>query len=358
MYKYTIILLLFVVASCSTKSDRIQEKIIGVKIYDHQGDFQELFDTWKEVGINTVFASTTLLSNEEFRSLSTTYGIKTFAILPIFYAPEDLDKDSSLYSITNEGLFAEAEWVKFACPSNKVFRRKKIDFITDFVDQSHPDVISLDFIRHFTYWEKVYPEMPSDALPNTCFDSRCLHAFQEETGFTIPSNLKNTPEIFSWITRNHFEDWVRWKSNLITTMVEEIVTEVKKVDKDVQVNIHAVPWRQSDYDGAILSVVGQDFSALSAYTDYLSPMTYSHMVKRKPEWIHSVVKDIAGESSSKILPSIQVEIAYLTDTFSTDEFKKCIDASLKTPSVGVVFWNWDALFDNKEKLEIVKKYDF
>ena len=124
-------------------------------------------------------------------------------------------------SITNQSLPAQKEWVKFACPSNESFRQKKIDFISDFVNQYHPDVISLDFIRHFTYWEKVYPEMLSDSLPNTCFDSRCLNTFQAKTGISIPDDL-TTVEIYSWITHNHFETWVDWKSNLITSMVEEI----------------------------------------------------------------------------------------------------------------------------------------
>ncbi len=351
-----IILLLFTLAACSTENNP-GDKIIGAKIYTYEGDLPDLFSTWNDVGINTVFASTDLLSNKEFVQLAKSNRIKTFAILPVFYAPEELEKDSSLFSITNQGKQAQKEWVKFACPSNESFRQKKIDFITDFVKQNNPDVISLDFIRHFAYWEKIYPDMLSDSLPNTCFDSRCLNHFQAETGISIPDDL-TTVEIFSWITHNHFETWVDWKSNLITSMVEEIVTEVKKVDVDIEVNIHAVPWRQKDYDGAIISVVGQDFTSLSKYADYISPMTYSHMVKRKPGWIHSVVQDIANISSAKILPSIQVDIAYLSDTFTVEEFKQCLDASLLSPSVGVVFWNWDALYDDKEKLEVVKNYDF
>ncbi len=138
-------------------------------------------------------------------------------------------------------------------------------------------------------------------------------------------------------------------------MVKNIATDVKKIQPDIKVNLHAVPWRQNDFNGAVKKVAGQDFKALAEYVDYLSPMTYSHMVKRKPEWIHSVVKDIQEVSGSKILPSIQVGIAYLKDSLTASEFDNCLTEALKAPSSGVVFWNWDALVLEKAKYDIVKR---
>ncbi len=358
MRPYLFILLsIFLLTGCTSETDPSNEKkIIGVKIYEHDGDFAELFAIWKEVGINTVFASTSLLSNDEFRHLANTNGIKTFAILPIFYAPDELEKDPSLFSITQNGKNAELEWVKFVCPSDSMYRQSKIDFIAEFVKQYHPDAVSLDFIRHFAYWEKVYPGTPFDSLPNTCFDERCLSKFQKDMKINIPGEVGTPGEIYAWIKENQFKDWVDWKSTLITSMVQEIVTTIKKIDKDIIVNLHAVSWREDDFGGAILSVVGQDFKALSNSIDYISPMTYSHMVKRPPEWIHSVTVDVAKKSSAKIIPSIQVGIAYLSDTLSVEEFEQCLIQSLKTPSEGVVFWNWDALFADKKKLEVVKSH--
>ena len=106
--------------NCSkVKVGSSQERFIGVKIYEYQGDFNDLFKIWKEIGINTVFSSVELLSNNQFKQLAKQYQIKTFVILPIFYAPEETAKDSTVYAITNEGKFAEDDWVKFACPSHK-----------------------------------------------------------------------------------------------------------------------------------------------------------------------------------------------------------------------------------------------
>lgn len=352
-----ILLLVYLTSACSSVNESSSnDQIVGVKIYEHDGDFSALFTTWKEVGVNTVFASTSLLSNDEFQNLAKTNEITTFAILPIFFDPDELERNPSLFSITQDGKYAEKEWVKFVCPSDTIYRRKKIDFIIDFVGQYNPDAISLDFIRHFAYWEKIYPGTPFDSLPNTCFDDRCLSAFQHEMNITIPGDVTDNFESYAWIKENHFRTWTDWKSNLITSMVEEIVTSVKNIDKEIIVNLHAVPWREDDFNGSIHSVVGQDFKLLSKSIDYISPMTYSHMVKQTPEWIHSVVVDISGNSTAKIIPSIQVGIAYLNDTLSVKEFEQCLIQSLKPPSVGVVFWNWNALYADKEKLAVVKSY--
>jgi len=331
------------------------EKIIGVKIYEHSGDYHELFADFKNIGINTIFGSVKLLSDNKFKVLAKEKGIKTFGILPIYYAPEELESDSSLFAITQYGKPAVAEWVKFACPSNEKFNNAKINFIKDFVSTNQPTGISLDFIRHFAYWEKIYPETVSDSLPNTCFDTRCISRFCTEINNILPDSVISTFEIYKWIRENHFEGWVQWKSDLITSMVEKIVTEVKTIDPEIIVNLHAVPWRENDFDSAIKNIVGQDFKSLSKHVDYISPMTYSHMVRREPEWISAVVKDIHDNSQAKIIPSIQVGIAYLSDTLSSKEFKQCLTESLKAPSHGVIFWNWNALYSDKEKLEIVKR---
>jgi len=350
-------LLLSLVSGCGSKEEKNSlgaEFIVGVKIYEHSGKFELLFENFKAAGVNTVFASVELLSNEEFKHQAERGEFKTFVILPIFHAPEDLHKDSSLYAIKQNGGPAEKEWVKFVCPSDDEYRQNKISYIKEFVESHHPDAISLDFIRHFAYWEKIYPEATLSSIPNTCFDERCISRFKSEMDVIIPEGISDENEIYDWIKRNHFDDWVEWKSDLITSMVKEIVTAVKMTSPDILVNLHAVPWRESDFDGAIKKVVGQDFESLASHVDYISPMTYSHMVKREPAWINSVVKDIQKVSGATILPSIQVGIAYLSDTLSTEEFADCLSESIKAPSKGVVFWNWDALYAEKEKLELVK----
>lgn len=342
--------------ACQTKEDKthLQDRIIGVKIYDHQGELSPLFSQWKELGINTVFSSISMYSNHEFRTLAKKNNITTFIIIPIFFDPEALQENPNLYSITNQGKKAKDDWVTFVCPSREKFRKQKIESVRKLIRDLDPDGLSIDFIRYFVFWEKVYPETNFDSIQNTCFDSVCLNNFQKKTRTTIPDSTTTPDEIADWIKSNHFTEWTQWKCELITSMIRDITQEARKLKPEIAINVHIVPWRQNDFNGAIKSVVGQDVSEIAKYVDYLSPMTYAHMVKREPSWIHSVVQDIYQQTESKIIPSIQVKEAYLGDTLFIEEFKESLTEALKPPSHGVIFWAWEMLEQYPQKKDVIQ----
>jgi len=137
-------------------------------------------------------------------------------------------------------------------------------------------------------------------------------------------------------------------------MITEIKNEAKQIKPGIKINVHAVPWRQNDFNNAIEIIAGQDFSQISAATDILSPMTYAHMIKREPAWIHSVVQEIADQTECKIVPSIQVNKAYLNEPVTVKEFKQSVIEALKPPSSGVIFWSWEQLEKNPKKMKILK----
>jgi hypothetical protein len=96
---------------------------------------------------------------------------------------------------------------------------------------------------------------------------------------------------------------------------------------------------------------------IAPYVDFISPMCYHHMVIQPPEWIHEVVKDISLHVPGvKILPSIQVNRAYLETSLSEMEFRNAFVESLKFPSAGVVFWSWESLEKSPGKAKIVRDY--
>ena len=339
------------------KLKKTSDALIGVKIYQvgEGKPKQDLFEEWNSLGINTAFVSEELLADAEFRELAQANSTKLFVILPIFYAPEKLEKEPDLYAVTRDGSRAESDWVKFVCPTREGYNRERKDEIIKLIRNFNPDGISLDFIRFFVFWEKVYPNDTLESLPDSCFDDSCLKKFQAEKGVKIPDHLTSVPEIASWIVENHRQEWMDWKCSIITGMAASIVKEARQIKPDILVNIHLVPWRENDYSGAQKSIAGQDPSAMAAFSDYLSPMCYFHMLKRQPPWIHSVVNDLNRRSSAKILPSIQVAKAYLDSEVSLVEFQDALTEALKSPSSGVVFWSWEALEKSPEKKEIVRE---
>ncbi len=355
-YLMIFLVLTFIIQGCWKKQDVQDEShmMIGVKVYQIDRELNVLFKEWEELGINTVFASPSVFG-DEFSSLAKQHHIQTFIILPVYYDPTTLESDPDLYAITNKGKKAIEEWVEFVCPSRKDFNNQKVEYINELIRELDPDGISLDFIRYFCFWEKVYPDRHPDSIPNTCFCSHCLERFKAETQIMIPDSLEDSKAIAEWIRTSHSDEWTDWKCGLITAMVKDIVTEVKKIKPEIKVNLHVVPWRKDDFDHAIKRIVAQDFSALTEYTDIISPMTYAHMVRQDPAWINSVVTDIDEQADCKIIPSIQVNEAYLTEPLTKEEFEESVIEALKPPSSGVFFWSWEQLESRPEKKEVLKE---
>lgn len=164
--------------SARASSAHINQDIIGVKIYQDPGNHQELFATWKKLGINTTFIGLDLACQDHFLQEVWVAGFRTFVVLPVFFNPEKVKNSPGLYAITGEGRPARDDWVKFVCPGNRLYRQEIIDRARKLVVDLKPDGLSLDFIRHFVFWEKVYPGSSLDLIRTSCFCPDCLKSFQ------------------------------------------------------------------------------------------------------------------------------------------------------------------------------------
>lgn len=336
----------------STPDDRI----IGVKAYGSDGDFHELLHTWLDLGINTVFAGENLASTPGFRGHAAKLGTTLFVIFPIFYAPNDLAADPDLWAETDEGERAKDTWVEFACPSNESFRAKRLEQAAVLVRRLDPDGLSIDFIRHFVFWEMVSPNANLDSLPDACYCSTCLKRFAEHAGIDADLPALEPPEAAEWIAAHHAEEWVRFKCHTITSVAEQIIHAVREIKPDILINIHVVPWRANDHEHAITRIAGQDRAALGALADFLSPMAYSFMLRQPPEWVGSVVEDIASVTEAQVLPSIQVATAYREgESLPGEEFEANLVSALAPPSAGVVFWSSDHIQASPDKADIIRR---
>jgi hypothetical protein len=329
--------------------------LVGAKIYEPSGPFPALFAAWRETGVNTGFVSPGLQADPEFRRLAKENGIATFIIFPVFFDAEALARDPGLYAVTGRGARAEEDWVKFVCPTRRDFLAAKAETLKKLVRETDPDGISLDFIRFFVFWEMVYPDRAAETLPQTCFDASCLEDFRETTGVIIPPGLTGTPEVARWILANRLREWTDWKCGVIVRAVKTLADAARGVKPGVKLSLHAVPWRAEDFGGALRAVAGQDLARLSPLVDFISPMCYHHMVRRTPDWVHSVVEDMERRTGAAILPSIQVKEAYIPGPETPAEFRQALVEALKPPSCGVVFWNWAALAESPEKRAAVRE---
>ena len=349
-----IILLFFACGSGKIGEPASVQPVIGVKIYETAGPFDNLFREWRGLGVNTLFMSEALLKNADFRGLVRANGMTLFLIFPVFQNPEVLKEDPGLAAVTSAGAPAREEWVEFVCPAREDYLSRRAGHLRDLVSEFSPDAVSLDFIRYFVFWEKVAPDRAPESLPQTCFCPVCLAGFEKEMGARIPSELAATAEKAKWILETRAADWTEWKCRIIARAVERLAGTARRAKPGVKVNIHAVPWRKDDFGGAVRSIAGQDLARIALYADFISPMCYHHMVRQSPAWVHDVVADLSAQTHAAILASTQVSEAYVEKTLAPGEFGAALEEALKPPSVGVILWSWDALFKSPEKMEILK----
>ncbi len=177
MKKLTVVFLLLLVIPVFLCCNRNHEKIIGVKIYEYDKDFNSLVGKWNDMGINTAFLSIDLAENMSFRQILKDNNIKVFIIFPVFYNPEALQSDSTLYAITDKGRPAKDDWVEFVCPSRTSYRNMKINEAAELVRRLRPDGLSIDFIRQFVFWEMIYPDRSAESIDMACFCDSCTGEF-------------------------------------------------------------------------------------------------------------------------------------------------------------------------------------
>ena len=341
---------LALICGCSTS----ETGIIGVKCYQLPAGERETIDSWKSLGINTAYVSEDIAGNQTFRTLARESGIEVYLIYPVFFNPEALQEDSTLWAITATGAKAKDHWVEFVCPSNAGYRKAAINRAKKAIHELKPDGLSIDFIRHFIYWEMVKPtDRPGD-LTDACYCRNCLVQFAENIDLQYPDSLTSTVQYANYIRAHHHPDWIDSKCALITSMVRELTSEVRQAAPEIKFNLHAVPWRKEDYNGAASRIAGQDLSLLAPMVDFISPMCYTHMLFRDPEWVDSLVIDFQAQGVEKVLPCIQVSESYLEDPFAKEEFCACIKQSLKHQDNGIVFWSWEKLEQDSTKKQCVK----
>jgi hypothetical protein len=346
---YILLLTAFLIYSC--KGD--PQQIIGIKIYDYKGDFDQLAVKWVSMGINTAFVSTSLAADINFRKVLKERDIKVFIIFPVFLNPEILKGDTTLYAILRSGEKARKDWVEFICPSRIGYRNTMISQLSGLAGILDPDGISIDFIREFTYWEKIYPDRDFRTIDKACYCDSCVNSFTAGLGISIPDSCLTTPEKAEWIENNYSASWDKFRCELITSMIRQLSESAHRIKSELMINIHVVPWRENDFGGANKKVAAQDLNEIACLTDFISPMCYSQMLERNAEWISDVVTDMDNRAKGMVLPSIQVYPYYINRSFTSEDFRQCIREALKPPSRGVVFFSWPLFEKDSSRMDVV-----
>lgn len=301
-------------------------KVFGVKVYDPRFCTESYLNLMQDTGINTVFLGRGALSRELCEKL-TQKGLFWNIVEPVFLVTED---ESSILATKEDGSPASDDWVRFACPTDNEHLARVQSRIKDDIRKYNPPGVSFDFIRFFQFWEMTSPLADPKKLPRTCYCARCRSE------------------------ASRFAGEKEWRKSLITETAKTLSSLARKEKPSVRIGIHAVPWTRSLFDGSREKVIGQDFSALAAFCDYLTPMAYHHMMHMDVSYIRDLLSDMAEEGCKHIVTSVQSKEAYRTDTMDEKEYEKALKYALGPGSEGVLIYKWEDLCTDKKRLGITK----
>ncbi len=256
----------------------------------------------------------------------------------------------------------QVEWYQGANPSVPEVFDKALAKFKNAVD-THPglDGMWTDFIRWPIHWEvRDWEEGIDPYIYDTSFDAATLTRFEEATGIDIPDDLATAPEQAQWIYDTVHDEWGQWKCSIINKFCEEAHAYLKSKDPDKVLGAFTVPWKVSDYDGAILKIVGQDYAAMSEWVEVWSPMTYYDMMDYSTEWIGEFTtycKQVTGRPTIPIIMGFSISLDKYGDELTPEElYDSIMTTATAEGSDGVMMFWYNSILDTERLDEVVEAY--
>jgi hypothetical protein len=275
----------------------------------------------KSLGSTAVFGG---YENKAFVEAAHVAGLAVYAEFGCFTGQQWWEQMPESRPITAEGRPLEPDgWYWGVNPSMPGVRQAQLVALEKLLAAHALDGVWLDFIRWPCHWEVLDPY-----LPQTSFDAGTLGTFRRDTGIDLP--VEHPVAAARLVLGEHPAEWTAWRCAQITSWVAEAEAVLRRVRPGAILGLFGVPWRLADRNGAILSVIGQDYRALGRYVDVFSPMVYHRMCGYLPEWIGDVVEEVHALSGKPVWPIIQS----VDDPVSlpAEEYGRALDVALSHPA--------------------------
>jgi uncharacterized lipoprotein YddW (UPF0748 family) len=336
--------------NCETKKGSEPTKCIYGFDADHKmvkEKTEEEIASWlKEMGINAIFIHH---QDESLIEALHNSGIKVYLSKGIFIGKKYWEKYPNSRPLTAKCKSWKLDWHPCLNPIIKELRQEKIEDIRKLVRESKIDGIWLDFIRWPALCETSNPE-----LTQASFDTITIKKFLDDTKISINWKSMECKMIANIILDEYKEEWKDWKCKQITSFISKVREIIDTSDRDILLGAFTVPWREKDYNGAILSVIGQDYNKMGKLLDVISPMVYHIMTGNKTEWVGEVTEWAASKAACEIWPITQI-IDRPTDSISctSEQIEKSMKAALQAKGAdGIILFTFRAL--NNSKVEVIK----
>jgi len=204
------------------------------------------------------------------------------------------------------------------CPSQEGPRTYLKNIIEELAQNYSIDGINFDYIR--------YPD------ENYCFCDHCKSKFMSDNGIASVNWSRDVLE-----SGKHHDAWIAWRSQQITSFVEEVSSEARKIKPNIRISASIYPFASD-----AVKIFGQDWAtwAKNGYVDMVNPMIYHRDYGEGVDWVRKVTTEVkralAGTRCS-LHPAVGGGLAY-TRQMPAEEWVEAIKMAERGGAQGVVLF--------------------
>jgi len=242
------------------------------------------------------------------------------------------------------------------CPTHVGYRRYRMEAFRR-VLEFEIDGVWLDYHHSHASWEQAVPN-----LPDTCFCSRCLDRFEEDSGLALRGHP--AAELSRLLLGEEREAWVTWRCRIFTDWVREFREILDATRPGALLGTFHCPWSEDEFDGALRNKLAIDLRAQSAYLDVFSIMPYHARFAHptEPEWISRQTAwlgrylGIEGREGERhrIWPIVQ--LSDWGEAVPVSQVEEVLDHGTRLPATGVMVFAWGSLPSQFEKVEELGRF--
>jgi hypothetical protein len=254
-------------------------------------------------------AGRAVFDDRAFRYKLREAGIAYFGYLNFGFHEDGIKKYHN-YAVDQAGKKLEKiDWYIGACPSSDEFVRNRASALEKAMQNLDMDGVHLGFMRFPGFWELALPgAFNPDTWPEYCFCERCLAAFGEKTGITLPGG--STADKAAFLRGPARKEWTSFKCAVIRDVVDRLRGCMRLYNKDALVMLNTVPFNAVNYGNCGKDLFGQDIALLSDVVDIFEVMGYHQILAQPAAWLTEAGNYFKSLTDKQVICTVQGAALY------------------------------------------------
>lgn len=241
-------------------------------------------------------------------------GFDYSIIFQFFYSPTISESQKQ---VDQFGDNSSTGWQRLACPNDSIFVNSRLFLLKEVLNIFKPEMIHIDFLRYQYFWEEQGTEPLDDTTRTFCFCERCRNSFSKFAG--IP--LRNYIDMHEYAYGKGRTNYIEWRTETLVKVLARIKDVLNKTSPKTELSVNVVPILPGN-DKQLQFFTGQDIEKITLYTENISPMLYTKILKIGSEYFTKYLKEIKKLKNIETIPAIEIndfvtsEMVYLQKEYS------------------------------------------